>query len=56
MDHSTDKKINKIIPDSNTCNKTKISNNTLRKRKDINACNNINYANACLQRNKLKYD
>ena len=54
MDHSTDKKINKIIPDSNTCNKTKISNNTLRKRKNINACNNINYPNTCMKKKQTK--
>ena len=55
IDKSTIKEItiNKIIPDNNK----NISHNILRKRKGVNACNNINNTSTCMQRkNELKQD
>ena len=43
--------IDKIIP-----NKINILSDTIIKRKGVNTYTNINYANTCIDKNKLKYD
>ena len=54
IDKITNKEItiNKITSN----NKTKIPVSTVRKRKGVNACDNINNTNTCTQENKLEKD